>query len=91
MDQQQSLDVNEREKLLLRIGELEKREKELVEKLRLNESLHSKVLDALPINIFLEDRDGRTIFVNEQACRAHGLNLEDLEGKTVFRFFFRSM
>ncbi|WP_342430042.1 diguanylate cyclase [Neobacillus sp. FSL H8-0543] len=87
MDQLQSPNVNEMEKLHIRIRELEKREMELLERLRLNESLHSKVLDALPINIFLEDPDGRTIFVNEQACKAHGLKLEDLVGKTVFDFF----
>jgi diguanylate cyclase (GGDEF)-like protein/PAS domain S-box-containing protein len=87
MDQQQPPNVKEMEKLHIRIRELENREKELLERLRLNQSLHSKVLDALPINIFLEDPDGRTIFVNEQACRAHGVKLEDLVGKTVFDFF----
>jgi diguanylate cyclase (GGDEF)-like protein/PAS domain S-box-containing protein len=87
MDQKYS--PKEMENLLFRIRELEKREKELLEKLRLNKSLHSKVLDALPINIFLEDPEGKTIFVNEQACRAHGVTLEDLVGKTVFDFFPR--
>ena len=60
-------DESELEKLRKRIEELEKREKQLIKRLRLNESLHLKILDALPINIFLEDPEGRTIFVNEQA------------------------
>jgi PAS domain S-box-containing protein len=49
--------------------------------------LHSKILDALPINVFLEDTEGVTIFANEQACIAHGVNVEELVGKTVFDFF----
>jgi diguanylate cyclase (GGDEF)-like protein/PAS domain S-box-containing protein len=79
--------LNELEKLKHRIAELENREKQLLKNLRLNISLHSKILDALPINIFLEDPEGRTIFVNNQACKAHGLNAEELVGKTVFDFF----
>ncbi|HJV31765.1 MAG TPA: EAL domain-containing protein [Bacillales bacterium] len=66
--------------LRLKIEELEK-------ELRLSESLSQTVLNALPINIFLEDRQGRTIFANEQACKLNGQNLEDLIGKTVFDFF----
>jgi diguanylate cyclase (GGDEF)-like protein/PAS domain S-box-containing protein len=80
-------DESEVEKLRRRVEELEEREKQLVMSLRMNKSLHSKILDALPINIFLEDPDGRTIFVNEQACKAHGVDGEKLVGKTVFDFF----
>jgi diguanylate cyclase (GGDEF)-like protein/PAS domain S-box-containing protein len=89
MNQQNSqmIDVNEIEKLKDRIAELENREKQLLKSLRLNVSLHSKILDALPINIFLEDPDGRTIFVNEQVCKIHGVTGEELVGKTVFDFF----
>jgi PAS domain S-box-containing protein len=53
----------------------------------MNKSLHSKILDALPINIFLEDPEGRTIFANQQASKAHGVDMEKLVGKTVFDFF----
>lgn len=70
-----------------RVVELEEREKKLVKSLLLNQSLHSKILDALPINVFLEDPEGGTIFANEQACLAHGVNMEELVGKTVFDFF----
>src|SRR4051812_18807877 len=84
-------DESELEKLRQRVEELENREKQLIKSLRLNESLHLKILDALPINIFLEDSEGRTIFVNEQVCKAHGVNGEDLVGKTVFDFFPKSI
>ncbi|MEH7504493.1 GGDEF domain-containing protein [Neobacillus drentensis] len=75
------------ERLQLRIEELENREQELLKELRLNSSLHSMVLDALPINVFLEDAEGRTMFANKQACEVNGMNLDELVGKTVFDFF----
>ncbi|HEY2421283.1 MAG TPA: EAL domain-containing protein [Neobacillus sp.] len=81
---QKDIDI---ELLQLRIKELEEREKDLLERLHLDSSLHSMILDTLPINIFLEDRIGRTIFANEQACKANGRKLEELIGKTVFDFF----
>lgn len=77
------------QELRLRVKELEKREKELLKKLRLSKDLNSKILNALPINIFLEDSEGRTIFANKQASEANGMKLEDLVGKTVFDFFPR--
>jgi diguanylate cyclase (GGDEF)-like protein/PAS domain S-box-containing protein len=83
----QMTELNKLEKLKRRIADLENREKQLLKNLRLNISLHSKILDALPINIFLEDPEGRTIFVNEQACKAHGVTAEELVGKSVFDFF----
>lgn len=75
------------ETLRSRIIELENREKELLKELRLNSSLHSMVLDALPINVFLEGPDGSTMFANKQACELNGMTLEELVGKTVFDFF----
>jgi diguanylate cyclase (GGDEF)-like protein/PAS domain S-box-containing protein len=83
----QIIDESEVEKLRRRVEELEEREKQLVKSLRMNKFLHSKILDALPINIFLEDPEGRTIFANEHACKAHGVDVEKLVGKTVFDFF----
>jgi diguanylate cyclase (GGDEF)-like protein/PAS domain S-box-containing protein len=89
MNVQNSQGNEESELALLRrrVVELEEREKQLVKNLRLNQSLHSKALDALPINVFLEDPEGMTIFANKQACMSHGVNLEELVGKTVFDFF----
>jgi diguanylate cyclase (GGDEF)-like protein/PAS domain S-box-containing protein len=79
------------ERLQLRIEKLENREQELLKELRLNSSLHSMVLDALPINVFLEDVEGRTIFANKQACELNGMNLDELVGKTIFDFFPESI
>lgn len=66
-----------------RIQELERREIELLNKVK----IHEEILDSLPINIFLEDRDGRTLFANQEACRCNNKTRKELEGKTVFDFF----
>ncbi|MEI2356731.1 EAL domain-containing protein [Mesobacillus zeae] len=75
------------EQLLHQINLLKKREENLLKDLRIKENLNVKILDALPINIFLEDSSGRTIFANEQVCKAHGMELQEIIGKTVFDFF----
>jgi diguanylate cyclase (GGDEF)-like protein/PAS domain S-box-containing protein len=74
-------------KLRRQIAELKKQNKELSKQIRVNQSLYLSVLDALPINIFLEDQDGHTIFANKQACESNGISRENLIGKTVFDFF----
>jgi diguanylate cyclase (GGDEF)-like protein/PAS domain S-box-containing protein len=84
---QPSPDVENIEELKSRIRELEEREMELERKLQVNQSLHSMILDSLPINVFLEDPEGRTIFANKQACQLNGMKLKDLAGKTVYDFF----
>lgn len=53
--------------------------------------LNRRILDALPIHVFLEDRHGRTIFANKTACEKNGKALEELIGKTVFDFFSPSV
>lgn len=73
--------------LYAQITELELKNKELSKQIRVNESLYRNVLDALPINIFLENPEGQTIFANQQACLVNGRSLEELYGKTVFDFF----
>jgi len=75
--------------LLQRVDELEKKEMDLAKKLRISEKIKLNILNALPINIFLEDREGRTVFVNDQVVKAHGMKREELLGKTVFDFFPR--
>lgn len=67
--------------------DLKTREIKLLQLLRTHEALHTKILDALPINIFLENRDGQTIYANEHACKMNGMKLEELIGKTVYDFF----
>ncbi len=75
------------EDLHSQITELERENKELSKKIQVNESLYFHVLDALPINIFLENPEGHTIFANQQACEVNARSLEELQGKTVFDFF----
>lgn len=77
----------ELEKLSLRMKESDNKKDEFLAALRNNESLNLKILDALPINIFLEDREGRTIFANKQACHCNGMEIDELVGKTVYDFF----
>lgn len=75
--------------LLKRVEELEEKEKDLSKKLRISESMKMNILNSLPINIFLEDREGRTLFANAEVLRVHGMELDELIGKTVFDFFPR--
>jgi len=79
--------AKEIENLYAQITELERKNKELAKQIQVNESLYRNVLDALPMNIYLENREGQTIFANKQACQMNGRNLEDLYGKTVFDLF----
>ncbi|WP_051120149.1 sensor domain-containing protein [Bacillus sp. 1NLA3E] len=81
--------LKELEELRSQNTELEREKQELSKKIRVNESLYLSVLDALPINIFLEDPEGHTIFANREACQSNGIALKDLIGKTVFDFFPR--
>ncbi|WP_281272338.1 PAS domain-containing protein [Neobacillus piezotolerans] len=74
---------------LKRVQELEAKEKELAQKLRMSESIKLNILNALPLNIFLEDRAGRTLFGNAEVLRVQGMELDELIGKTVFDFFPR--
>lgn len=47
-------------------------------------SLITQVLDALPVNIFLKDRLGRFVLVNEETANTFGLPKEKVIGKTEF-------
>ncbi|WP_416827975.1 diguanylate cyclase domain-containing protein [Ectobacillus polymachus] len=54
-----------------RRDEVENREKEFVQPVHNNETLYTNILDALPINIFLEDRQGRRVYANKQAYESN--------------------
>lgn len=84
MNHQQPQEV---EQLRKQIKLLKKNEENLTNQLKIIQSLYLNVLDALPINIFLEDPEGHTIFANQQACKINGMEREELIGKTVFDFF----
>ncbi|WP_409274042.1 putative bifunctional diguanylate cyclase/phosphodiesterase [Neobacillus sp. SCS-31] len=75
--------------LLKRVEELEEKEQDLSKKLRISESMKLNILNSLPLNIFLEDREGRTLFANAEVLRVHGMELDELVGKTVYDFFPR--
>lgn len=83
--------LEEIKNLRIRISELEKQNQELLKLYRVNESLYLNVLDALPINIFLEDPEGHTIFANKQTCKVNEKSLNELVGKTVFDLFPREI
>ncbi|QOY36252.1 diguanylate cyclase domain-containing protein [Anaerobacillus isosaccharinicus] len=72
-----------------KIEELKKREQELINELVKKETLYEKILDSLPINIFVEDKQGRTIFANKRACDCNKMTREEVQGKTVFDLFPR--
>ncbi|TWE01823.1 PAS domain S-box-containing protein/diguanylate cyclase (GGDEF)-like protein [Neobacillus bataviensis] len=77
----------ELEKLRSQVAELERQNKKLSKQIRVNESLYLSILDALPINIFLEDPEGRTIYANKQVCLSNGVSLDKIVGKTIFDYF----
>lgn len=54
-----------------RRNEVENREEEFVQPVHNNETLYTNILDALPINIFLEDRPGRRVYANKQAFESN--------------------
>lgn len=87
MNDQSEQNLSKIEYLRSQLAELERKNQELTKQIRVNEALFHNVLDALPINIFLEDPEGHTIYANKQACESNGLKREDLIGKTVFDFF----
>lgn len=87
MSKTPQIDDNINNELLIRIEELETRENTLLKLLRTHEDLHKKILDSLPMNIFLENQKGQTIYANEETCIMNGMKLEELLGKTVFDFF----
>ena len=50
-------------------------------------SLFSQVMDALPVNIFLKDKDFRFALVNEETAQTLGTAKETVIGKTDFELF----
>ncbi|AFH59526.1 sensor domain-containing protein [Paenibacillus caseinilyticus] len=77
----------ERSQWLQRVRELEQRERELLQQLRTQENLNSKILDALPMDIFMEDAEGRTIYANQATYKRNRLTEEELLGRTLYDFF----
>ncbi|PLS08494.1 sensor domain-containing protein [Neobacillus cucumis] len=91
MNVQSNQQANEIEKLRSQIAELERQNQELSKQIRIKESLYLSILDALPINIFLEDPEGRTIYANKEACLSNGKSLNEVIGLTIFDVFPREI
>jgi diguanylate cyclase (GGDEF)-like protein/PAS domain S-box-containing protein len=87
MNVQSNQHTIEIEKLRSQIAELKRQNQELSKQIRIKESLYQSILDALPINIFLEDPEGHTIYANKEACLSNGKSLNELKGITIFDVF----
>src|SRR4051794_118413 len=87
MNVQSNQHTIENEKLRSQIAELKRQNQELSKQIRIKESLYQSILDALPINIFLEDPEGHTIYANKEACLSNGKSLNELKGITIFDVF----
>lgn len=55
--------------------------------LQRHQRLMGLIIDALPINIYLKDREGRYLLFNQEAARVTGISKWDAIGKTDFDLF----
>ncbi len=58
---------------------------------RESEERLSAILDGMDNSVFMNDLDGRTLFINEAFAKSFGRSKEDLYGKTVFDIFPREI
>lgn len=56
-------------------------------KTRESEQLLTTLIDNLPINVFIKDKESRKILVNKTECEYLGANSKDLIGKTDFDLY----
>jgi len=47
----------------------------------------NEILDYLPINIFIKDKDGKYIYINKNAEQSTGVKLKEALGKTVYHLY----
>lgn len=50
-------------------------------------TMYSNIIDNLPLKVFVKDRDGKLVVINSAVAHAHGLNPEELLGKSDFDFY----
>jgi PAS domain S-box-containing protein len=57
------------------------------EELQWQKTLLKRILDSLPIHIYLKDRAGRFVFVNQFSCDEFGTQVDQVIGKTDFELY----
>ncbi len=61
-------------------------------KIKENEQLLKTLIDNLPLNVYIKDRESRKILVNKAECEYYGVNqTKDLLGKNDFDFFTKEV
>ena len=64
-------------------ADLNKTNSQLIEELRNSQSLLQMVCDAIPMEIYVKDHEGRYLIVNKKAQTVSGLNADEFLGKTA--------
>lgn len=73
-------DISERKAIETKLKDSEKKHKKFAKEMQI-------ILDALPSLVFYKDRENRFIRINKALADAHGMNKEDLEGKSCFELY----
>ncbi len=81
----EELQATQEEVARLRIEEQEKN-REMLEEVEKTKAALLKILDHVPIKIFLKDNQGRMLIVNKKVLQVHNAKPEDLLGKSDFDF-----
>ncbi|RIK75689.1 MAG: hypothetical protein DCC68_20815 [Planctomycetota bacterium] len=75
------------ERLQRQMAERERAERELREL----QVMYDSLMEALPLNVFRKDLDGRVVLANKRCCDTYQMSLEKLKGKTDFDLFPREL
>ena len=49
--------------------------------------MYDKIIDSLPLKVFVKDHSGKLVVINSAVAKAHGLKPEELIGKSDFDFY----
>ncbi len=55
--------------------------------LRESEARLQAIMDRAPVSIFMKDRDGRCLFMNEECARVMGFDRTEVKGKTEYELY----
>ena len=50
-------------------------------------TMYNKIIDNLPLKVFVKDHSGKLVVINSAVAKAHGLKAEELIGKSDFDFY----